>query len=104
VGAFLQLIDVLEGPASGKDFQVCEWGWQGAVSKCGIDQQGMTGGGYDPQSASGIALRIEVHEERAIACEGKGPGEIHGGGGFPHPPFLIRNAEDPRHGNTTLVG
>jgi hypothetical protein len=44
-------------------------------------------------------LGIDVEEEDALARSGETRGEIHGGGGFPHPALLIRHGDDfGRHG------
>ncbi len=44
-----------------------------------------------------VALRVEVDQERARASLGQSGGQVDGGGGFPHAPFLIRDAQDATH-------
>ena len=45
----------------------------------------------DADSGRRITLGIGVDEEDTIAPLGDDCGEIYGGGGFPHPAFLICN-------------
>ncbi|GAO25777.1 hypothetical membrane protein [Alicycliphilus sp. B1] len=45
----------------------------------------------------GIALRIQVHEQHALAYLGQARGEVDGGGGLAHATLLVGNAEDLGH-------
>jgi hypothetical protein len=45
----------------------------------------------------GVALRIEIDQQRASAAFGGGDGQIDGGGRLSHAAFLIGHAQNPAH-------
>jgi len=53
------------------------------------------GGKSTQQVAGGIALRVEVNDQRAQALAGADGGQIAGDGGLANAPFLIEH--DDRH-------
>ena len=54
-------------------------------------------GGRMAQGAGGIALGVEIDEERSGAALGGGDGQVDGRGRFAHPAFLIGHAQNPAH-------
>jgi hypothetical protein len=59
-----------------------------------IEEGGFDGVFFDPETGGGVALGVGVDEEDALIFEGKGSGEVDGGGGFADASFLIDDAED----------
>jgi hypothetical protein len=62
----------------------------------------MTSQGAMPQSASRIALGIQIHQQDFFPGFGHGIGQIQGNGGLAHPAFLVRDTEDATHRLTSL--
>ena len=59
--------------------------------------QRMAGGRLQAEAAGGVALRIEIDQQRPRARLGHRPGEVHGRRGFSHAAFLIGHAVNPNH-------
>ncbi len=107
--------------ATGKlDFHAAEIDFAGddveAVKGGGLDlfeqrafaEQGAVGAGaggfVQADAAGGVGLRIDVHEEDALAEGGETGGEVDGRGGFAHPALLIGDSHDvARHGGQCKV-
>jgi hypothetical protein len=51
----------------------------------------------DARAHGGIALRVEVDHEHALAHLGQAGGQVDGGRGLADAAFLVGHAEDPRH-------
>ena len=49
------------------------------------------------QAGRGVALRIEIDQQRARAGLGQADGQIDGRGRLADAAFLIRHAQDPAH-------
>ena len=52
---------------------------------------------FQAQSAGGIALGIQVHQQDLGTCEGKVGGQVDGGGGFADSAFLAGDGDDFGH-------
>jgi hypothetical protein len=52
----------------------------------------------DAEGRPGVALRVDVDEERAALAGGERGGEVHGGRGLPDAALLVRDGDDARHG------
>src|ERR1700730_15612400 len=52
---------------------------------------------FESESASQVALRVEIDQQHATAAERKGRAKVGGGGGFPDPALLIGNGDNCRH-------
>ena len=50
------------------------------------------------QAGRGVALRIEIDQQRARAGLGQPDGQVDGGGRLADAPFLIGDAKDATHG------
>ena len=48
---------------------------------------------FEAEAAGGVALRIGVDEERAVAREREGGGEVDGGGGLADAALLVRDGD-----------
>lgn len=60
-------------------------------------EEGVVFEGLDAEAGSRVALGVEVDQQRFLACQGKGSGEVDCGGGFANATFLICDTEDSRH-------
>jgi hypothetical protein len=50
--------------------------------------------GREAEAAGGVALGVEVDEQGAAAARREAGGEVDGGGGFGHAPFLVGDRND----------
>ena len=70
----------------------------GGVSRQGVVDAAAGGGlAFEADPAGEVALRVEVDEQDALACERERGAEVDGGGGFADAAFLIGDDEDASH-------
>ncbi len=53
--------------------------------------------GKDAEAAAGVALRVHVDEQHALALGGQGSGQVHRRGGLAHAALLIGDCQDATH-------
>ena len=69
------------------------------LSERNAGDQRMAGGRLQAEAAGGVALRIEIDQQRLRSRLGHCAGEVHGRRGFAHAAFLIGHAVNPNHFN-----
>jgi hypothetical protein len=69
----------------------------GASRQGGVYAAARGGLAFEADPAGEVALRVEVDEQDALACECERGAEVDGGGGFADAAFLIGDDEDASH-------
>ena len=87
--------------AGGRDEQVAHGGRLDAVLEGDVVQHDVVHrrlevAGVDAQAGAGVALGIEVDDQRPVAEVGQAGAEVHGGRGLAHAALLVGDRQDPR--------
>ena len=89
-------------PGRGDDLQVLQAGGGHRLAQGDPPQQHLVGVGalvalLEAQAGGGIGLGIQVDQQHPLFGDGQCGGQVDGGGGLAHPPFLIGDGYDFTH-------
>jgi hypothetical protein len=90
-------VNVTKTPASRQEIQRGFTGLTNAISHRVLTKEWVLFAGANPQSASGIALRVEVDQERLLTRTSHPCGKIYRSGRFANASFPICDAKDSAH-------
>ena len=90
-------VGIGEAEGAWEDVEVGDGGFDHGIGEGASGDEWVTFGGGDAEAAGGVALGVDVDDERRPARLGESGGDVNGGGGLADPALLVGHGDDLGH-------